>query len=871
LLRAELLERSGQYQTASESIEAALKHPEISGADQSRCHLTLGRIAAANGDFEAAAAELQRSTSVALFSRDFEHAAWSQLRLLIMLFDASGPEAVGPLLSQVRGTAARSGDARVLAALHVHVAEMESKRGLLSSAERQIKLALRILEGAPNTWLLAMAEQNRANLSCLKLDFQAGIEHAERACNLSARSGWAVGSATSSATLGNLLLYTGRFEEAASCCFRALDSMSEGSDNFSGTLETLARIRLLQGRIGECEDILRRIDGYSAFREDARRRFVYRHTLLTRARALHFKGDLNQASDILSEATRLAIETRDDWLLSCARLMKAQLLAEAHGPGSLIAIFDSLTRQIASHPLDRHAAMEHAFASGLMAVGDSALAREHVLRARKIYEAVNHRLGLLELTICPSLSRLGDSLPLAETTNGQATTKRMLQDIASVISHANRPRLIGRELFDLVVASGSVVSARAVARRRDGTEELLAEYREEVIGDDALERAFLVGAEQGTQIELILRPRPDIESFAVLKALTTIISTLHDLERARADREERATIWPADEVVVEGDTSVITGHMRETMLLAQKVARTTVSVLITGESGTGKEIIARAIHACSARAQKPFVAFNCAAIPRDLVESQLFGHRRGAFTGADRDYLGVIRGARDGTLFLDEIGDPSLELQPKLLRFLESGEIAPLGDPATHRVNVRIVAATNANLDEAVRDGRFREDLFYRLNVVPLSLKPLRERRDEIPALVNTFVERAAKEFNKGRLEVAEETIERLLLYRWPGNVRQLHNEVRRIVALAEPNSTLEPELISRDIIEAMPIFRQDPASRRELAVRLTDKLTPTLLRVECEMIKAALRDNQGRVDAVAKALGISRKGLYLKRQRLGL
>jgi hydrogenase-4 transcriptional activator len=447
----------------------------------------------------------------------------------------------------------------------------------------------------------------------------------------------------------------------------------------------------------------------------------------------------------------------------------------------------------------------------------------------------------------------------------------MLQDIASVISHANRPRLIGKELFDLIVATSSVASARAVARRRDGTEEVLAEYSENVVGDDALERTFLLGSEQGDQIELILRPRPDIESFAVLKALTTIISTLHDLERARADREERATIWPADEVIVEGDTSIIAGHMRETMALAQRVARTTVSVLITGESGTGKEIVARAIHASSARAQKPFVAFNCAAIPRDLVESQLFGHRRGAFTGADRDYLGVIRGARDGTLFLDEIGDLSLDLQPKLLRFLESGEIAPLGDPATHHVNVRIVAATNANLDEAVRDGRFREDLFYRLNVVRLSLKPLRERRDEIPALVNAFVERAAKEFNKGRLEVAEETMERLLLYRWPGNVRQLHNELRRIVALAEPNSTLEPELISRDIIEAMPIFRQDPASRRELAVRLTDKLTPTLLRVECEMIKAALRDNQGRVDAVAKALGISRKGLYLKRQRLGL
>src|SRR5262249_11771477 len=146
------------------------------------------------------------------------------------------------------------------------------------------------------------------------------------------------------------------------------------------------------------------------------------------------------------------------------------------------------------------------------------------------------------------------------------------------------------------------------------------------------------------------------------------------------EREERATIWPAEDLPLEGDATVITGHMREVMTLAQRVARTTVNVLITGESGTGKEIVARALHAGSPRAQKPFVPFNCAAIPRELVESQLFGHRRGAFTGADRDFPGVIRSARDGTLFLDEIAELSLDLQPKLLRFLESGEIAPLGD-----------------------------------------------------------------------------------------------------------------------------------------------------------------------------------------------
>jgi DNA-binding NtrC family response regulator len=186
-------------------------------------------------------------------------------------------------------------------------------------------------------------------------------------------------------------------------------------------------------------------------------------------------------------------------------------------------------------------------------------------------------------------------------------------------------------------------------------------------------------------------------------------------------------------------------------------------------------------------------------------------------------------------------------------------------------IDVRIVAATNSNLEDAVRAGRFREDLFYRLNVVRLSIPPLRERRDEIPGFVNHFVARAAEEFNKGQLRVAEETMERLLLYRWPGNVRQLQNEMRRMVALAEPDSTLLPLAISDDILGALPNFRHPSTGDGEITVDLDDKLLPAIARVETEMIKAALKKHGGKVDAVATALGISRKGLYLKRQRLGL
>ncbi len=287
-----------------------------------------------------------------------------------------------------------------------------------------------------------------------------------------------------------------------------------------------------------------------------------------------------------------------------------------------------------------------------------------------------------------------------------------------------------------------------------------------------------------------------------------------------------------------------------------------------GESGTGKEILARAVHQFSDRAAKPFVPFNCAAIPRDLVESHLFGHRRGAFTGADRDNPGILRAAAGGTIFLDEVGELGLDLQPKLLRFLESGEIAPLGEGLPTTVDVRVVAATNARLETAVSDGRFREDLFYRLNVVRLDIPPLRERRDEIETLVRHFVETTAAEFGKGRVQLAEETMEHFLVHRWPGNVRQLQNEVRRIVALAEADSVVPPAMLAPEILNRHLLAA--PAAG-EIAVPIRDKLMPTLCRVEREMIKAALRDHGGRVDAAARALGISRKGLYLKRQRLGL
>jgi len=434
--------------------------------------------------------------------------------------------------------------------------------------------------------------------------------------------------------------------------------------------------------------------------------------------------------------------------------------------------------------------------------------------------------------------------------------------------HAGRPELAAADLVAIIENSQNATGAVAVSRDEAGGEEVLASFGD--IQPDGEVKVFAVGTAHNRTIEFRVQPLPDYESLATINSITMLLGTVRDLEQARIEREERLTLWPSDELPLDDGDAIISGRMRDLMATARKVARTNVAVLITGESGTGKEVLARAIHNFSPRAKKPFVPLNCTAVPRDLLESQLFGHRRGAFTGADRDQLGVVRTARDGTLFLDEIGEMSLDLQPKLLRFLESGEISPLGEPNPFNVDVRIIAATNANLARLVEDGRFREDLFYRLHVINLPIPPLRERRDEIPALVHHFVAKAAAEFKKGRMRVAEETMEHLLLFGWPGNVRQLQNELRRMVALADVDSILTPAALTHAIREeTAPAPRATNGSH--VAVSLTEKLPPALLRIEREMIQAALRANKGRAEATARALGISRKGLYLKRQRLGI
>ncbi|NVB79632.1 MAG: sigma-54-dependent Fis family transcriptional regulator [Kofleriaceae bacterium] len=296
---------------------------------------------------------------------------------------------------------------------------------------------------------------------------------------------------------------------------------------------------------------------------------------------------------------------------------------------------------------------------------------------------------------------------------------------------------------------------------------------------------------------------------------------------------------------------------RRTMDIVMQAAPSEATVLLLGESGTGKELLARALHDNSARAKGPFVAVNCAAIPESILEAELFGYEKGAFTGASTARDGRFEAAHGGTLFLDEIGEISRHVQVKLLRVLQEGEIERLGGSGKpRRIDVRIVAATNVNLAEEVKGGRFREDLYYRLNVIPVSVPPLRDRRDDIPLLAQHFVQVYAEKNGKAISGCSPAALERLSEYGWPGNVRELENAIERAVVLTRAGQTVIDE-------DALPREIRDATPGTASATSLTFPIGMPLSEIEMRVIHETLRHTRGDKRLTAKLLGIATRTIY--------
>ena len=335
------------------------------------------------------------------------------------------------------------------------------------------------------------------------------------------------------------------------------------------------------------------------------------------------------------------------------------------------------------------------------------------------------------------------------------------------------------------------------------------------------------------------------------------------LEHRRLEAENRALKLSFEERFTMVGDSLVMKAVQDQIALAAPVR---ASVLVTGESGTGKELVARAIHRNSSRASKPFVKVNCAAIPDELIESELFGHEKGSFTGAVRDQLGKFAQADGGTIFLDEIGDMSLKTQSKVLRALQDGEIEPVGAAKSFVVDVRVIAATNKHLEDEIAAGRFREDLFFRLNVVPIALPPLRERKEDIPALVASFADAFCREGGLRPKEFAADAIEALGRLPWRGNVRELRNAVERLLIMT-PRDVIRAVDIPAGLGRATPGESAAQAASPPPAGTLQDFKDAA----ERAFIVSKLREHGWNVAATAKAIDTPRSNLYKKLEAYGI
>jgi two-component system, NtrC family, nitrogen regulation response regulator NtrX len=344
-----------------------------------------------------------------------------------------------------------------------------------------------------------------------------------------------------------------------------------------------------------------------------------------------------------------------------------------------------------------------------------------------------------------------------------------------------------------------------------------------------------------------------------------LLIELRNLESQKALEAKVASL----ETLVESENEMI-GESEVMVRLKQDIAKAGPSegrVLIFGENGTGKELVARAVHGRSRRKDKPFVSLNCAALPQALVESELFGYEKGAFTGAVSRKSGLFETAQGGTLFLDEIGDMAADTQAKLLRVLQENEAVRVGGTAPYRFDVRVIAATNKNLAQEIAAGRFREDLYYRLNVLPLHVPPLRNRGEDVVLLANVFLERICRKTGKGMMRWDAGAPEKMRRYAWPGNVRELRNFVERLVIMGE-GKVITPE----EVVRALPAV-QDPAQSAAPSNAPDQNLSlrENLERIEKEILQKGFEETRGNVSLLSRRLKIDRANLHRKLKAYGI
>lgn len=875
-----------------------------------------GKLAIARGEPSRGIALLVRALKQAERAHDSRAIGLTHYELGLCYRHVGDTAIVREHIAQAASALHAAGDLRNLALVHSLSGVTHAQEGRLDEAMAALRQAERLAMMVRAGDVVATVCGNQANVAMMQHRHDQALALAERSVELQEESGTPHGLGIALASLGQISVRLGNLRRAEQALNRALDVRSPLQfmrETTGAVFDTLAQIHLVRGHHEDASRALQRSrEAYG----DSNRWYQWSVQALearlalrrgNAAQALATATEIAGADDVptayATQAELIAVEAllasgrRDEaeqrlmaagGLLPAAAMssvwgeflrLRGRLHAEAgrpteayHDLGQSVSVFDLLGEKY-------QAGLSYLELGKLAgAAGARSRATRYLADAIAIFESLDAQPDLQEARAAlAGMPTAATGAFLGSPVDGDAALVRRIVDAAVT------PALLSKEGTTTLLEACDGQAAVIFTQPRPGEVHVVAAAgcdaetaramagaaaRSVGGGPTALLAVEGIGRDGGApRLAAVSAVRPFSPS--VQQRFRTLCAVLRQGFELCSARERPAepvagAVERSLEPLFPGFVCASAAMQRVTDLI-QRLQGSDLTVLVTGESGTGKDLVARAIHSGSPRGEAMFLPYNCTSATRELADSQLFGHRRGSFTGAVADQPGVIRTAAGGTIFLDEIGDLPIDVQPKFLRFLEQGEILPVGETRPTRVDVRVVAATNVDLEQRVAEGKFREDLFYRLSVIRIHVPPLRDRREEIPHLSTFFLREASDRLGRPGVRLSPDTLDLFDAFGWPGNVRQLRNEIQRAVAMAAPGGLITPDLLS-------PIFAGGPGDVPQPARRARNvTLGVAVERLEREMIEGVLQRTSGNVTRTASALGLTRRGLYLKMDRLGI
>lgn len=826
-IEAEILERTGRVR---EAVNAAERACRIGTEPRwiAQALIVLGVIEREQGRSTLSVDCFRRARELAVKCGAMDLVARAMSRLLLSEFEDQADLDIDGRLHVLMKDLNGWADSATIAALQAFASEAYAKKGDVKKAHICLAQAGERARTIKNPWLEGLLALSRFCLSYLEMDYEQAEQSASDALRFAQVSGHVRTELAAIVNLAHVSMQRRRYEEAERAFRRAL-AMSDISARVRDyTIEGLARLQLLRGDYDGSTEL---IDATSTGATDAYSR-LWR--LLTAAEVALRRGAYEE----------------------CERICRQALGEVEHVGGSAVAIQLNMALAESLAFQRRLAAAGDVLANVRSMIGGSSLGVQSAMGVR--VAQVLHTIGLHEEAETVSRRAIrakGDTASALATIDAggrwgtnvdRARCGGLVVDrLVAIYEQSGDRQLALAETVDLLTELGCCDQWTVVERAPDRQVGLC--------GDGSVMLPLLGDQASGVLVQSGKSPHG-------LQVLTRVARLLSLLEEGIAPSRQSGAGTPE---------SSIAEVMQPVLQMARRAARSDIPVLILGETGVGKEWLSRQIHQWSRRSGGRFLGFNCSAVPREMLDAQLFGHRRGAFTGALDNAIGVIRAAAGGTLLLDEIGDVPPDVQVKLLRFLEGNEVHPIGESVPVSVDVRVLAATNQDPEQLVNRGVLRKDLYYRINVVTIRIPPLRERGDEILTLARRFLSDICREMGKGELRLSRRVQEIFREYSWPGNVRQLLNELRRAVALTEGSEEIRVEVLSEALREAAGSIKAKASAGPAVTIPLDQKLSSAVAALERAAIERALEISGGRRDAAAMLLGLSRKGLYLKCRRM--